>query len=129
MCGIAGIVSAEPLAQDDNARAIAMRDVLSYRGPDGAGLHTDTHAALAHRRLSIIDLEGGHQPLSNEDESVWIVYNGEVYNFEDLNDRYLASGHSFRTRCDTETIVHLYEEMGERCFAEQIGRASCRERV
>ena len=73
MCGIAGIVSAEPLTQDDYAQAIAMRDVMRYRGPDGAGLHTDTHAVLAHRRLSIIDLAGGHQPLTTETGSVWIT--------------------------------------------------------
>jgi asparagine synthase (glutamine-hydrolysing) len=76
---------------------------------------------LAHRRLSIIDLEGGHQPLANEDESIWIVFNGEIYNFEELNRQYLSSGHTFRTRSDTETIVHLYEELGEACFAEMRG--------
>ena len=70
MCGIAGIVGRDQLGPDDSARAIAMRDVMTYRGPDGAGLHTDAHAALAHRRLSIIDLAGGHQPLSNETGAV-----------------------------------------------------------
>ncbi len=116
MCGIAGIVSAEPLAQDDNARAIAMRDVLSYRGPDGAGLHTDTHAALAHRRLSIIDLAGGHQPLSNEIGSVWVTYNGEIYNHSDVRTQLEAAGHTYRTNSDTETIVHAYEQWGDDCM-------------
>ena len=76
---------------------------------------------LGHRRLSIIDLEGGHQPLSNEDGTVWIVFNGEIYNFQELNRRYLSSGHVFKTRSDTETIVHLYETLGEQCFAELRG--------
>ena len=98
-----------------------MADSLRHRGPDDEGFYSCAGVGLAHRRLSIIDLAGGHQPLSNEDGSVWIVFNGEVYNFEELNRRYLSSGHTFRTRSDTETIVHLYEELGEACFAELRG--------
>jgi len=116
MCGIAGIVSIDPLAPDDCARAVAMRDVMSYRGPDGAGLHTDAHAALAHRRLSIIDLAGGHQPLSNETGSVWVTYNGEIYNHRDVRAELEGAGHTYRTQSDTETIVHAYEQWGDDCM-------------
>ena len=115
MCGIAGIVGCDQLGPDDAARAIAMRDVMSYRGPDGAGLHTDAHAALAHRRLSIIDLAGGHQPLSNETGAVWVTYNGEIYNHRDVRAQLEAAGHVYRTHSDTETIVHAYEQWGDEC--------------
>src|ERR1039458_5847641 len=121
MCGICGIFepgNATPVA----TRTLkSMADSLRHRGPDDEGFYSCGGIGLAHRRLSIIDLEGGHQPLSNEDESIWIVFNGEIYNFEELNRRYLSSGHTFRTRSDTETIVHLYEELGEACFAELRG--------
>ncbi|MCX6628940.1 MAG: asparagine synthase (glutamine-hydrolyzing) [Candidatus Solibacter sp.] len=121
MCGICGIFepgNATPVA----TRTLkAMADSLRHRGPDDEGFYSGGGIGLAHRRLSIIDLEGGHQPLSNEDGSVWIVFNGEIYNFEELNRRYLSSGHTFKTRSDTETIVHLYEELGEACFAELRG--------
>lgn len=93
---------------------------MRHRGPDDEGFFSQPGIGLGFRRLSIIDLEGGHQPLSNEDGTVWIAFNGEIYNFQDLNRRYLA-GHRFRTRSDTETIVHLYEELGETCFAELCG--------
>jgi len=115
MCGIAGIVSAGRLTPDDHARTVAMRDVMRYRGPDGAGLHTDPHAALAHRRLSIIDLAGGHQPLANEADTVWITYNGEIYNHADVRAQLEAAGHRYRTHSDTETIVHAYEEWDTDC--------------
>src|SRR6266550_548040 len=115
MCGIAGIVATDCLAPDDWARAIAMRDVMRYRGPDGAGLHVEEQAVLAHRRLSIVDLAGGHQPLSNENGAVWITYNGEIYNHRDVRAELEAAGHAYRTRSDTETIVHAYEEWGDDC--------------
>src|SRR5687768_1027726 len=115
MCGIAGIVGVNGLHEDDRARAVLMRDVLTHRGPDGAGLHTDTHAALGHRRLSIVDLAGGHQPLSNEDGSVWVTYNGEIYNHAAVRPELEAAGHRYRTRSDTETIVHAYEQWGDDC--------------
>jgi asparagine synthase (glutamine-hydrolysing) len=92
-----------------------MREVLTHRGPDGAGLHADGSALLAHRRLSIVDLAGGHQPLSNEDQTVWVSYNGEIYNHADLRATLEASGHRYRTRSDTETIVHAYEQWGDEC--------------
>src|SRR4051794_1048011 len=110
MCGIAGMVAVDSLAPDDVARAVAMRDVMSYRGPDGAGLYTDSVAALAHRRLSIVDLVGGHQPLSNESGAVWVTFNGEIYNHADVRAQLESKGHTYRTRSDTETIVHAYEE-------------------
>jgi asparagine synthase (glutamine-hydrolysing) len=98
-----------------------MAGTLSHRGPDDQGVYVSKGVGLGHRRLSIIDLSGGHQPLSNEDGSIWIAFNGEIYNFEELNKQYLAHGHEFRTRCDTETIVHLYEELGEDCFQKLRG--------
>jgi asparagine synthase (glutamine-hydrolysing) len=115
MCGIAGIVASDQLAPEDSARAVAMRDILSYRGPDGAGLYTDDRAVLAHRRLSIVDLAGGHQPLSNESGDVWVTYNGEIYNHADVRPQLEAAGHIYRTRSDTETIVHAYEQWGDEC--------------
>ena len=90
-----------------------MRDAMSHRGPDGAGIVALPGATLAHRRLSIIDLEHGDQPMTNEDESVWVTFNGEIYNFLALRDELAARGHRFRTRCDTEVLVHAYEEYGD----------------
>src|SRR5258708_7575670 len=121
MCGICGIF--EPGRANSIAITTlkAMADSLRHRGPDDDGFYSCGEIGLAHRRLSIIDVEGGHQPLSNEDGTVWIVFNGEIYNFEELNRRYLATGHTFKTRSDTETIVHLYEELGEDCFAQLRG--------
>ena len=121
MCGICGIFDSSPGVVVEPRMLKAMADTISHRGPDDDGFYFEPGIGLGHRRLSIIDLEGGHQPLSNEDGSVWIVFNGEIYNYEELNRRYLSNGHSFRTRCDTETIVHLYEELGEVCFAELRG--------
>jgi asparagine synthase (glutamine-hydrolysing) len=121
MCGICGIFESSGESVVERATLKSMADTIRHRGPDDDGFYNCGGVGLAHRRLSIIDLEGGHQPLSNEDGTIWIVFNGEIYNFEDLNRRYLSSGHSFRTRSDTETIVHLYEELGEACFAELRG--------
>jgi asparagine synthase (glutamine-hydrolysing) len=115
MCGIAGIVSAERLDADAPARALQMRDVITHRGPDEAGLHGDAHALLAHRRLSIVDLSTGQQPLSNEDGTVWVAFNGEIYNHADVRAELCARGHRYATKSDTETIVHAYEEWGEAC--------------
>jgi asparagine synthase (glutamine-hydrolysing) len=117
MCGIAGIVASDRLAEDDRPRALLMRDVLTHRGPDGAGLHEDPFALLAHRRLSIVDLAGGHQPLSNEDGSIWVTYNGEIYNHADVRRDLEVAGHQYRTRSDTETIVHAYEQWGDACVS------------
>jgi hypothetical protein len=113
MCGIAGIVGAERLAGDTPARALRMRDIITHRGPDEAGLHWDGVAALAHRRLSIVDVSTGQQPLSNEDGSVWVSFNGEIYNHAEIRHELEARGHAYRTKSDTETIVHAYEEWGD----------------
>src|SRR5512138_1446114 len=116
MCGIAGIVATrDRLGPEDAERAVAMRDIISYRGPDGAGLYADNHAILAHRRLSIVDLAGGHQPLSNEAGDVWVTYNGEIYNHADVRPDLETAGHIYRTRSDTEAIVHAYEQWGDEC--------------
>ena len=115
MCGIAGIVTEDGLHADERARVVCMRDVLAHRGPDDAGTHVDGHAALAHRRLSIVDLATGRQPLANEDGTIWIAYNGEIYNHADLRGELESHGHRYRTRSDTETIVHAYEQWGDEC--------------
>src|SRR5712692_369967 len=115
MCGIAGIVKLNPLERVNEARLKRMRDALRHRGPDGAGLWIDGPVGLGHRRLAIVDVAGGHQPMANEDQTVWIVFNGEIYNHAALRPELEARGHRYRTRSDTETILHLYEEEGERC--------------
>src|SRR5579863_3695805 len=92
-----------------------MADSISHRGPDDEGFYVRGQIGLGFRRLSIIDLSGGHQPLSNEDGTVWIIFNGEIYNYLELRDWLLTKGHIFRTKSDTEVIVHLYEEMGPNC--------------
>ena len=115
MCGIAGIFSADASAPPDGRAVRRMTDALRHRGPDGEGLHEDPGVALGHRRLAIIDPEGGHQPMYNEDESVAIVFNGEIYDFAALRDELAAMGHVFRNRCDTETIVHAWESWGPAC--------------
>ena len=115
VCGIAGVVDLGGLFEPDAAAVGRMTAALHHRGPDDSGSFVDAHAGLGHARLSIIDLATGHQPMCNEDESVWIVFNGEIYNFPDLHASLTARGHRFRSRCDTEAIVHLYEDHGERC--------------
>jgi len=113
MCGIAGIVATDRLTDREKNRLPRMRDVLVHRGPDEAGLYTDDHAGLAHRRLSIVDLASGQQPLSNEDGTVWVVFNGEIYNHAEIRPELETAGHRYKTRCDTETIVHAYEQWGD----------------
>ncbi len=114
MCGISGRFNFDgrPVAA---AEMIAMRDIMIHRGPDDHGLFLDGPVGLGHRRLSIIDLAGGHQPLSNEDGTVTVVFNGEIYNFGDIRPELEAGGHTLSTHSDTEVIVHLYEEMGAEC--------------
>src|SRR5213593_3995447 len=115
MCGIVGIVNLDPRETVDEALLKRMRDVLRHRGPDGEGLLLDGPVGLGHRRLAIVDVAGGQQPMANEDESIWITFNGEIYNHAALRPGLEARGHRYRTRSDTETILHLYEEEGERC--------------
>jgi asparagine synthase (glutamine-hydrolysing) len=113
MCGIAGIVSLEgqPVFQQELRN---MCSAIAHRGPDDEGFYFGTGVGLGMRRLSIIDLDSGRQPVSNEDASVWVVFNGEIYNYQALRDELEELGHVFSTRSDTETIVHLYEEYGKR---------------
>ena len=115
MCGIAGIVADHDLPPEERDRVVAMRDVLAHRGPDAAGLFADSQAILGHRRLSIVDLASGKQPLANEDETIWISFNGEIYNHADLRRELEGYGHVYRTRSDTESIVHAYEQWGDAC--------------
>ncbi len=113
MCGICGIAAPEKLNRRvDESLLKRMRDTLTHRGPDDAGNFIDGGIGLAHRRLSIVDLGGGHQPMSNEDGQIQIVFNGEIYNHKDYRPMLEARGHRYRTTSDTETIVHLYEEFG-----------------
>ena len=116
MCGISGIVDLRERRPVNPALLRAMNDTLRRRGPDGEGFHLEPGVGLGHRRLSIIDLEGGKQPLYNEDKTVVVTYNGEIYNFRELEDELVSLGHDFRTRCDTEVIVHAWEQWGEECL-------------
>lgn len=116
MCGISGIVDIRVRRPIDEGLVRAMNDTLIHRGPDGEGFHFEPGVGLGHRRLSIIDLEGGKQPLYNEDQSVVVTYNGEIYNFRELADELKALGHVFRTHCDTEVIVHAWEEWSADCL-------------
>jgi asparagine synthase (glutamine-hydrolysing) len=115
MCGIAGLVAVDRLDADAPRRARRMRDIIAHRGPDESGLHCDDRAALGHRRLSIVDLRTGQQPLSNEDGTIWVVFNGEIYNHATVRRELEGHGHRYRTRSDTETIVHAYEQWGDEC--------------
>jgi len=115
MCGICGIFYSDPTQRVNRDALAAMNRQIVHRGPDDDGLFVDNNIGLAMRRLSIIDIKTGHQPLSNEDGSVWIAYNGEIYNHQELRKDLEARGHRYRTHSDTETIVHLYEEYGNNC--------------
>lgn len=115
MCGICGIFRSGVGESVDERVLVEMNQQIAHRGPDDSGTMAAQGAGLAMRRLSIIDLKTGHQPLSNEDGSIWIVYNGEIYNHEELRLQMLARGHTYRTHSDTESIVHLYEEYGPDC--------------
>lgn len=114
MCGICGIHS--PDAPPDLEAGLAMMGALSHRGPDGSGYFRDRYTMLGHTRLAIVDTAGGAQPMTGEDESVWVSFNGEIYNHVELRAELTARGHRFRTRCDTEAIVHAWEEWGPDCF-------------
>ena len=115
MCGFAGASWTDPQHAIDAATLDAMTAVLTHRGPDQSGTWFDANTALGHRRLSIIDLDSGRQPLANEDGSVQVVFNGEIYNYRELRNDLQGRGHRFATQSDTEVIVHLYEEYGDDC--------------
>jgi len=112
MCGICGFATTDPARALSEETLLAMRETLAHRGPDDAGVHVDQMCGFAHRRLSIVDLEGGHQPMSNEDGTVWIVHNGEIYNHAELRPELESAGHRYASRSDTETLIHLYEQHG-----------------
>lgn len=115
MCGIAGMYEFREGARADVAVLRRMCNVIAHRGPDDDGIYTEGRVGIGMRRLSIVDLSTGHQPISNEDETLWIVFNGEIYNHAELREKLITRGHSYRTHSDTETIVHLYEEYGNNC--------------
>jgi asparagine synthase (glutamine-hydrolysing) len=115
MCGIAGRFNFDAAHPVDRARLVAMTDAVAHRGPDAGGYYLDAGLGLGHRRLSIIDLATGDQPIGNEDGSVQVIFNGEIYNFAEVRRELLTHGHRFRTNSDTEVIAHGYEQWGERC--------------
>ena len=115
MCGITGIVDIKAQRPIDRALLERMNQEQFHRGPDAGGTHFEPGVGFGHRRLSIIDVAGGQQPIFNEDHSVVLVYNGEIYNFQELTDELVAAGHIFRTHSDTEVVVHAWEEWGEAC--------------
>src|SRR5215472_215789 len=121
MCGIAGIFNFGSLAPVDPAALARATAAMVHRGPDDEGFYIDGELGLGNRRLSIIDLPGGHQPISNENGTVWITFNGEIYNYRDLRQDLETRGHHFRTVSDTEAIVHLYEEYGLDCLNQLRG--------
>src|SRR4029079_7815734 len=121
MCGIAGIIATQPLTPELRSRVLRMNDRETHRGPDGEGVFHDGPVALAMRRLSIIDVKGGHQPLFNEDKSVALVANGEIYNAVELRALLRSQGHQFRTGSDCEVIVPLYEQYDLECVQHMRG--------
>jgi asparagine synthase (glutamine-hydrolysing) len=122
MCGINGIAFSSKSKRRIDRRVLeAMRDVQLHRGPDDGGMFTDENVGLGHRRLIIVDVSHGAQPMTNEDGSLVIVYNGEIYNHKDYREELEAKGHVYKTHCDTETILHLYEEYGTRCLEKLRG--------
>src|SRR3990167_6793694 len=116
MCGITGY-----FGEGNREILKKMTDSLRHRGPDDEGFYIGERIGLGHRRLSIIDLEGGHQPMTNEDKTIWVVFNGEIYNFQELKEKLEKQGHQFKTKSDTEAIVHLYEEKEEEFLEELNG--------
>ena len=115
MCGICGIFHSDPQQPVNRGILALMNRQIVHRGPDDDGFFVEKNVGLAMRRLSIIDIQTGHQPISNEDGNIWIVFNGEIYNHQELRNNLQVRGHRYRTKSDTETIVHLYEEYGRNC--------------
>ena len=124
MCGIAGMVSRnadEPVQERDLRQMLAM---IRHRGPDQFGIYCDNRVGLGSARLSIIDLNTGQQPIPNEDGTLWIVFNGEIFNYVELRPELEARGHRFSTQTDTEVILHLYEELGPECLRRLNGQVA-----
>jgi asparagine synthase (glutamine-hydrolysing) len=122
MCGLAGIVDLTGDRPPSREALADMLAVLVHRGPDELGIYVDDHAGLAHARLSIVDLAAGQQPMTNEDRTLWLVFNGEIFNYVELREELLAYGHRFRTRSDTEVILHAWEQWGERALGRLAGQ-------
>jgi len=123
MCGIAGIV--DPSGRTEAPSVALLRSMIaavSHRGPDGYGYYRDPHCGMAHARLSVIDLASGQQPMGNEDGTLWIVLNGEIFNYRELRRELESAGHAFRTSADTEVVLHAVESWGERSFARFNGQ-------
>src|SRR5262245_45174590 len=112
MCGIFGTFAVDAARRVSRELLVAMGESLVHRGPDAAGFHTEDAVAMGMRRLSIIDLATGNQPIANEDRTVWLVFNGEIYNYRDLQVDLIRKGHRLTTASDTEVLVHLYEDHG-----------------
>src|SRR3984957_13437758 len=121
MCGICGKLNFDNAKGVSTSLLKSMADAIQHRGPDDEGFYYSGPVGFGFRRLSIIDLNTGHQPLSNEDGSVWIIFNGEIYNYRELTAELVSKGHVFKTKTDTEVIVHLYEEYGESCVEKLRG--------
>jgi len=125
MCGICGKLYLETTARPvERASLVRMMEAMNHRGPDEEGLYARGNVGLGHKRLRIIDLKSGAQPMANEDQSVWVIFNGEIYNYKKLQALLVSKGHRLRTNSDTEVIVHLYEEFGEECVTELQGMFS-----
>ena len=124
MCGICGVLNLSPSTRTDRTVIQQMLEMIRHRGPDGIGIYIDDSIALGNTRLSIIDLETGDQPISNEDETLWIVLNGEIFNYIELRQDLEKRGHRFKTKSDTETLLHLYEEFGVACLERLNGQFS-----
>jgi asparagine synthase (glutamine-hydrolysing) len=125
MCGIAGALDLEGRREFTAARLLAMTGAIAHRGPDDEQIHLEPGMAMGARRLSIVDLAGGRQPISNEDRSIWVTQNGELFEYPELQTKLKESGHRLATRCDTELWVHLYEDLGEGLFQETRGQFAC----
>ena len=123
MCGICGVSYSDHRIPEKSLLK-QMTDAIAHRGPDSDGFHAEPGIGLGMRRLAIVDVAGGDQPIPNEDESLWIIFNGESHNFPELFAELVKKGHEFRTRSDTECILHLYEEYGDDCVKHLRGQAA-----
>src|SRR5512136_195230 len=122
MCGIVGTLNLTEAAPIQEATLRQMLAMLRHRGPDQFGIYLDSHVGLGNARLSIIDLSSGQQPITNEDKTLWIVFNGEIFNYVELRPELQARGHRFATNSDTEVILHLFEEHGPKCLERLNGQ-------
>ena len=120
MCGIAGFLNTDG-SRADECIVRRLTDIIAHRGPDGSGAYVRGEVALGHRRLSIIDLATGGQPMSNENDTVWITYNGEIFNHADVRPELEAAGHRYKSHCDTETVIHAYEQWGDQSVTRYRG--------